>query len=371
LKKINIGVFILYITTRLFGQSFDSVTSFGFADTNGAIKRSEIYKGKIHLIGEVHHDAINPTIKLAYLYFLNNQNIYPKYFLFEDGAAACFNRNLYLESGNQFYLDAVAIINPYRAEEIELRNYYLSLPEQKRFKCVGVDVEYGYNNPHIVFKHVLVKYQKNLASTLKRLDKANYLQLLEDIEMKENPYNWDNKLVRSDVDSLISWLQSKDSIVLKNALTAEDFDLIARIAKGYLLGKGGKLFVRRQTADYNKKREFFIANNIYSLFLKDTSAHYFGKFGMSHVRLNITDTIKKALKNLSFAYTLNADKLYSKTNGKIYSNTIYYEKHKSIYVFLKNKKKELAAQYKQMSSKEFKLVPSNKSITNNLILFKK
>ena len=326
---------------------------------------------KIHLVGEIHYKPVNQEIRFLYLRLLNSLGIYPKYIVREEGEAASFIRNLYFETGNEFYLNQVSVMNPYRAEDIELKKYYLSLPEEKRFQFKGMDVEYSFYKPHFVIAYIFRKHRASLIDSLNFFDKEQLCALTESILEKQDPYTWDKKLVRKDVDSLIGWFRCEDSVLLKNTLGQEDYSLIKRILRGYVLGKGDLRLANSRSGEYNIEREKFLCDNLYQLYLRDTSSYYYGQFGMAHVILSAEDTIKRALNNPSFVSQLYSSAFYSSTNGNIQSTIIYYRKYQRIYVFLKKRKKELEQKYKLLSEGQSVLVPvKRKESEYMLLLFK-
>lgn len=266
----------------------------------------------------------------------------------------------------------IAPLGQYRKEVLALRKYYLSLPKEKRFSYIGVDVEYGYLQPHFVIKEKLKKYKKALLDTLSFLDKEELRGLVNWILEKENPYQWGNKYVREDVEKFGFWMQNEDSVILKSVLSKSDYHYVKKLLNAYNLGKGDRLFSNRQSDEYDFSREMYLAKNIYNAFLNDTGSYYYGRFGISHVRLNFMDDIKKTSKNLSMAYWLNnSDTLFSLTNNNIYSNIIYYNAHNKIYVFLKERKLQLDANLKKLRKCQLAFVPLKPlSVCNNLILFK-
>lgn len=305
---------------------FCLVGSFAFCQVSNTMHCNN--SSKIFLIGKEQPGKENLAVDISFLRKLNADNIFPKYIILETGHAKAFILNRYLENGeidllkDLFILDSVS-----QNHYAKLREIHRNLSPDRKFSFIGVNYDFDYEATHLALRYLLLnekEFSENTMCTsgLKYInydERFNYLictfidQRLSDSRAKE------------DIELMLDILNSKDSsLVIKKMGTK--YNEAKMVLNSYLLSKQRKnsfIYYTPGDREFQKKREDFITNNIYKLFLKDTAAYIFGSFTSCYTLFKEPDTLKIGVFN-SFANSLNYSGKYPYTNNKICASVTIY-----------------------------------------------
>lgn len=225
------------------------------------------------LTGEEHAVKSNYKIKLALLKYLN-QKYDVRYLLAEIGySSSCFI-NQYLETGNEAKLKLVykSLLGVAFGNKedysfwVELRKYNLTVPEDRRIKVIGIDIEHQMNTACEYLNYLLpenyppeeiqsaVQRYKNYCMSIYGDDFPRTMEKLQ-TDMNINPDIYKKYLGNNYFDFCMVVDNVVNSI---NAYSAHD-------------------------ADFYKIREPFMYSNFLRIYAHLPAGKYFGQFGMEHV----------------------------------------------------------------------------------------
>ncbi|PLX09037.1 MAG: hypothetical protein C0596_04355 [Marinilabiliales bacterium] len=194
----------------------------------------------------------------------------------ESGYANGYLVNHYLQTGDEECLSFITDLNQFEEKMYkELKKFYDTLPEDEKFKFVGVDVEI-YEADYKMFYTVSQMIQDSIMP--EKLE-----DMIFDFQEKATEGNTDAAQDKFD-DIYFDWKNNKESY---KELMGNNYDsyetLMKRMKKSY----------RFQFYNYNygrdtlkqTQRERYIYNNISSVVKENTNCNFFAQFGLAHIGL--------------------------------------------------------------------------------------
>jgi len=352
-------VFTIFCKHYGFCQISDyTLTSSGEFCKNGIQNNNKIY-----LIGEYHVQKLNFNIEFTFWQLLNQKGIFPKYNLREDGPSLCYLLNEYMKTGNEAIINILEFGDKSGISK-KVRNYYLSLPDEKKFSFVGIDVDRDAYLTHYAIRNILLKSKEIITEHID--------SIIRSFKLKKNPLAFSNKELEGDIKLLFKIMSNPDSIYVKK-YSMNNYEYLKLIKRSWELNKEAGMYnLNKASQEFKTKREWFMVNNLYSLIKNDTNAVCFGSFGIHHVQLSNKEKSYNDFNDVSMAAILNNDTSFPLTNNKINSNVIVYSylypKH---YKFFKTDEKEIKDCFKSMkeNSLQFRQY-TDPSFVTNLILLK-
>jgi len=338
-------------------------------------------KKTLFLIGEYHWQKGNFQVGLSYDSYLKENDLFPKYFVDESSPSYGYLFNRYISTGNELILKILDPTKQYWDVFREQRLYQQS--SSVKIKYVGVDIEQFNYIAHYALREIFSEVQmpcnySETWNTDSNNDTLNYAQIelceiINSIKSIQNPLASSNKGLKKDLDEILLFSKSSDSVLIKKNLGDNLFFEFTQIMTSYEISKKRKrLFVVFESDKFQIEREKFMTNQIYQLFAKDSTAIVYGQFGIDHVLLSTYKKHPKPYEKIRLGIALNNDKAYPLTNNKVCSNVIYYDYFKpSMYKFLQSDLKKIPNEFSKMKDCQLKILDfENKSKANNLILFK-
>jgi sulfur relay (sulfurtransferase) DsrC/TusE family protein len=230
----------------------------------------------VFLIGENHGTEKNQELEMAMLqYFHKNAGI--DALLMELPFSFTQYMTNYLETGDIVILDSLMASLDGTISQTEekyqfwqnLREYYSQLPQDEKFRLIGVDIEHQYTNAVNYLYELLPENPapqdlKKIADMLKENYRAELTQLV--IEVEELQYRI-FLAFKNDDDKMQHWLGDKYD-EFKHVST----NLGHRITSNQL-----------SSIDFNKFRDSVMAENFAFLDSKYQPEKMFGQWGVSHV----------------------------------------------------------------------------------------
>lgn len=334
---------------------FCVVGSFAFCQASDEMHCNNY--SKIFLIGKEQPGKENLAVDISFLRKLNADNIFPKYIILETGHAKAFILNRYLENGEIDLLKDLFILDSVTQNHyVKLRAIHENLSPDRKFSFIGVNYDFDYEATHLALRYLLLnekEFSENTMCTsgLKYInydERFNYLictfidQRLSDSRAKE------------DIELMLDILNSKDSSLVIKKMGVK-YNEAKMVLDSYLLSKQRKnsfIYYTPGDKEFQKKREDFITNNIYKLFLKDTTAYIFGSFTSCYTLFKEPVPDKVDVFN-TFANSLNYNGKYPLTNNKICASIII---HKDL---LKQQSKDYGLNKNELVN-EYKALEPNK-----------
>lgn len=267
---------------------------------------SDLDENEIFFAGE-NHGSIKSIEMNMYLlkYFVEKGNI--KYILYEDGYCTGEFLNNYLETGDEdilsFIQDDLRGTSSYTMEHYNLLkniyDYNLSLPEDKKLKFVGVDIEHQPN--------VAIRYIKSLIPD-KKIEDENVKELV-DIVKNIPKYDYNNAAKKA-----VEIINKNEEAI--RAYFGEKFFNIS-------------LAVRNLSISYGQStREKYIISNFIEQYENLPKGKWFGQFGGFHTQqegVEDIDGYKPFASYLDNEYENTKGKVisiqYDYFNGKVYNPT--------------------------------------------------
>lgn len=267
---------------------------------------SDLDENEIFFAGE-NHGSIKSIEMNMYLlkYFVEKGNI--KYILYEGGYCTGEFINNYLETGDEdilsFIQDDLSGTSSYTMEHYNLlKNIYaynLSLPEDKKLKFVGVDIEHQPN--------VAIRYIKSLIPD-KKIEDENVKELV-DIVKNIPKYDYNNAAKKA-----VEIINKNEEAI--RAYFGEKFFNIS-------------LAVRNLSISYGQStREKYIISNFIEQYENLPKGKWFGQFGGFHTQqegVEDIDGYKPFASYLDNEYENTKGKVisiqYDYFNGKVYNPT--------------------------------------------------
>lgn len=243
------------------------------------------YNNRLFLVGEVHEVETSPRIDFA-LFTQIHDKINVDVYLAEMDIAQGYYLQEYLKGANEMELHKIlkewpvyigSISKQYRNKWNKMRTYYAQLPENKKFKLVGID-------------------------------RIADFELVRKLLKEKLPMIYHDEIHETN-DSLISWSKNKLSLILdkeKSHLDMTTFNLLKNIE--YNISNYREIR-SRDTFMYQNFKRFYEQNqweynNIY------------GGFGFSH-------TLQAY--NYTFAGKVKKDSMLPYTNKLVSLNTLYVD----------------------------------------------
>ena len=237
--------------------------------------QTEVEDYSIFLVGESHGMAINQELESALLEFFVTEGGVQNYLLELSPSVVGFLRE-YLETGDEELLKFVfsSVAGTYFATEESYRHWrgvyglYQSLPEERQFSLLGVDVEH---NPLLALQylqHLLDKVESNELSGTRLGEIARVLRGERSIYSDE---------MHAFLTGLLSELET-EVVQIELGILVEEFELVlsSLLETASLPTPNGSLL-------WNAARD----KAMYASFLKqadkDGEAKYFGQWGLNHV----------------------------------------------------------------------------------------
>ena len=362
--------------------SYSQSTDFKFKIcTDSTVTSKHETNDVLFLIGEYHVQHGNFKIHLSYYDYLKSKGLSPKYIIEEGAPSYGYVMTKYLKTGDEFLLDIMGVDSNFRQIFRDLALFYKSLPDDKKFKYVGVDFERLVQIAHYAVRDILL--QSNLYCDYKSFafieeesncfDEKEVCYLFSLFKRKENPISWGRKNLKEDLTKLLDYVNSQDSLIIKDHLSSELYTELSIIMKSFEISKKRRrLFVVFERTEFQVEREKFMTNNIYRLFVNDPHAIVYGQFGIDHVLLSTYNKHPKPDQKMRLAIDLNNNPEYPLTNHKVCSNIIYYDYFKpNSYKFLQSDLSKINSEFTKMKDCELLIKDfENKSKATNLILFK-
>ncbi|UMB59211.1 hypothetical protein MHL31_08970 [Lutibacter sp. A80] len=243
------------------------------------------YQNKLFLVGEVHEVETSPRIDFA-VFSQINKKIKVDVYLAEMDMAQGYYLQEYIKGSNEIELKNIlkkwpvfigSISEQYRNKWKKMRAYYHQLPENSKFKLVGVD-------------------------------RIADFDLVRKLLKEKLPKKYHNE-IQSDNDALISWSKTELETILENEKSSFDestFNLLKNIAFNL--------------ANYkeNRSRDKFMYQNFKRLFTQNQwkNKNIYGGFGFSH-------TLQAY--HYTFAGRVKKDTTLPYTNKMVSLNSLYVD----------------------------------------------
>lgn len=263
---------------------------------------SDLSGKEVILTGEMHAVGMNTELELYMLKYLNQkQNV--NYLLCETGFASGQLFNKYLDTGDESILKCIyAELKGTAAGTMEsyefwvsLYNYNKTLPESKKIKVVGIDIEHQANTAY--------KYLFSLLPQGSAHDRMkNYI--MESLGNKDMKYT----------ENLYTTMLASEN-EYKNYFGSSYFDF--KLALGNLIN-ADKYYVSGGTNE--DFREACMLNNFKELYSHLPKGKYYGQFGQEHTYMR--DHGGRFGTHNSFATYISHK--FQKTKGKVMSITYLY-----------------------------------------------
>lgn len=293
---------------------------------------SNLNRKSIYLLGEFHHRAYNPNIEYTVLKSLNKRNVFPDFILQENGYSYSYIVNRYLLTGDEKYVDFLALFPKDVYYYKEIFKYNSQLKEKQKFLFFGIDYEkYPAQTLYAIkdlLSNVIINYEN---SSSDKMDSV--YEVISDIQKTDMA-----KIGNHKINTQLNYFQkiySSDSLIFKNLLK-QNYKHLESIMSGYeKRNTYKKINYDKANAEQMMDRELYMADNIYKLIKEDSTFILFGRFGLTHVSLTFQEQGWTRKNYNSFSSYLNTGNNYFKTNKKVWTSIIYYDKVKSkFYKFL-------------------------------------
>lgn len=305
------------------GRNYQSI-NINNTSNDFSIFDEDTEKNDVILCGEAHAVKYNYKLQLQLLEYFNKKNNL-KYLLAELPYSTSCYINDYLETGNQENLKIIignlqntfSYNNDFYDFWIKLRAYNLSLPQNKRIKVVGVDIEHEIPTAVKYLNSIMdknINVPGEIAVGINKFKQSvNYRSLTnEDVIYK----NSDLKKSMLDFQNYIK----RNENIFKEYLGSNYFDF--NFIVNNIVNSINSYSASPNFTQLVKIREKFIYTNFKILYNHLPKNKYFGQFGEEHVYQN---TLKSHDNdhNINFASYLN-DK-NSPVKGKVLSVEYYYK----------------------------------------------
>ncbi|MBD1262415.1 hypothetical protein HZY62_17590 [Maribacter polysiphoniae] len=243
------------------------------------------YQNKLFLVGEVHEVETSPRIDFA-LFTQLNERIKIDVYLSEMDIAQAYYLQEYLKGSNELELKNIlkewpvyigSISEQYRNKWVKMRTFYDQLPENSKFKLVGID-------------------------------RIADFELIRKLLKEKLPQKYHNE-IHSENDSLISWSKNKLNNILekeKSQLDKNTLNLLRNIE--YNISNYGRT-INRDTFMYLNFKRLYKQNQW-------ESKNIYGGFGFSHTLQAYSYT---------FAGRIKKDSTLPYTNKMVSLNTLYID----------------------------------------------
>lgn len=317
-------LFVIFFITSCINKQPETIDGFlkqnhteiSASSYNFNLLDSDIVKNDVILAGEGHAVAENFNIKFQLLKYLNKKyNI--KYLLVELGYSSSCYINQYLKSGDEKYLKIVYAnlkgTLDYCTESynfwINLRNYNLTIPKNRRIQAVGIDIEHQIDTAYDYLLSIIPNY----APPNKIM---SYIESLKNLKGSNNSLYFNNYNQVYDCKSFFISLKNNmktNTSIYNKYFRSNYFDfsiIIDNIINAISAYTAPAL-------DFNKVREPCIYNNFKRIYNHISGGKYFGEFGMEHVYQKTIDNQSK------FATFLNGND--SPVKNKVLSIAYDYE----------------------------------------------
>lgn len=270
----------------------------------------DIKDKKIILVGEHHNISENTNIEMKLLKYFQKE-IGVDYYLAELGYADAYFLNKYLENGDEEilkdYFDIYKKGQQYYTEErykhyIDIYNFNQKLPEDKRIKIVGVDIE-----SQASYRYILDILDDNKAMTNELVSLLNTLKDFSYMSINSNR----NLLII--LDKLIKDIEINEENY-KN-IFKDDFEGF-QIVINDLIDYSEARVSSKDMGEYMNKRDMYTYENFKEIDSKLKNPVYFGQWGKTHVYQDEFYSNVDLCDSNYFASLLNSDTEYK---GKILS----------------------------------------------------
>lgn len=276
-------------------------------DYNNAIQKidiSDFNKYKAYLIGENHATQKNTDVELFWLKLLNKtQKV--NYIFYEFGYADAQLVNLYLKSGNEFYINKIFenLASSFAdSDDVlvffrEVYKYNKTLPDEQQLRFVGVDVQHQFQTA-LYYLNVLLPDNLPPISIKKQIERLK--------RYNKTPYN--NQEIKELALSIKKNRSEYNNYLGQNMA---NFELtVANIMQG---------LTYYQLYDNNKE---YMSAKIREQYLIDNFIHICNTLPPSHKILGIFGSYHTFLHNGNMASYLNRN--YYPLRGKIATFTLVY-----------------------------------------------
>ncbi|MCG1037662.1 hypothetical protein [Polaribacter sargassicola] len=246
---------------------------------------NDFYNKKLFFVGEIHEVNTSPRIDFATFAQINEKKKID-YYLAEMDLIQGYYLQKYLEGSNQLTLKEIlenwvvyigSISNQYRQKWVKMRKYYADLPEDSKFKLIGIDKITDYD--------LLRKWLK---------------------EKLPNKYS---NTIPSDNKELILWSENNLKTIInavKNTLEVEDIKLLEDVY--FNLSNLNKIRTRDKFMYTNFKR-YYKQNNW-------NNKTFYGGFGFAHTLQAYDYTLAGRIKK---------DTLLPFSNSMVSINALYVD----------------------------------------------
>lgn len=292
----------------------------------------------LFVAGETHNRPANFTLQFELFKKLHKKGF--DILLYENSYSKVFIMNEYIKgekidfSGPEgFFFNELIFLD-------SLKQYYNQLPENKKFKLVGIDLEWKYGFNIFAIEHILSKVEKNeyFKDFLSKLQEYQSPVTIGELKPEKNEV----------FQELLKGL-TKDSLQAKKCLGRYYNDF-----KTIVISTIKHEEVAAHSYGYSKNvnqlnaREQYIFENIKAVYQENLNAKCYLQIGATHISLSKDSTWSKLNGYVSAITRLEHDSLYK---GKTISNLIVY-KGKAVFENRAECKvtKELFKQLKKNSS---------------------
>lgn len=245
----------------------------------------DFYKNKLFLVGEVHEVETSPRIDFA-LFTQLNEKVKVDIYLAEMDIAQGYYLEKYLKGSNEIELKNIlkewpvyigTISQQYRNKWKKMRTYYAQLPENSKFKLVGID-------------------------------RIADFELIRKLLKEKLPKKYHNK-IHSKNDSLISWSKNELNKILEKEKSQLDENTLNLLRN-----------IEYNISNYRKtrSRDTFMHQNFKRLHAQNQlgNKNIYGGFGFSHTLQAYSYT---------FAGLIKKDTTLPYTNKIVSLNTLYLD----------------------------------------------
>lgn len=253
----------------------------------------DLKDNKVFLAGELHGIQENYTLRLNLMMYLN-ENAGVNYYLAEMGYSSSYFLNKYLSTGDEKYLFVVAnsIVGSYdySLDDVNfwrsLYKYNQGLPEEKRIKVIGLDIEHQFWLAIMQLNDLLedINLGSEMEPTLGKLEffSASVCpQIKESRDILQNVRDLNTK----DILAVVAEIRedyNEHPEKYKNLLSKDDFDDFTFVINN--ITDTERIYTNRNNRDFfNKEREKAIYNNFLRAHDMHPEGKFFGQWGSFHI----------------------------------------------------------------------------------------
>ena len=300
-KTIVIFLLIAFSSFGLFAQNkVDELLSNTkvYSKSDSSIFPNPNNQYRFFIMGEYHFKDDNSELFLnAFKNLYKNENV--RIVFMESGYANTIILNHYLETGDESSLSYVLENFQFKRYVYEdLLSFYDTLPENEKFKFVGVDLEIYEADTKFQYATQLLTTDNEIPDSLNNLIN----------EFEDHNYADDTEAAQKSFDKIcFDWKRNNEKY---KELMGDNYKtyvtLIKKIKKSYRFDYYNYNYGKDSIKQTNRER--YIYNMIVSEVNKNPDCNFFGQFGLAHIGLERFLIVSEADGFQSFSAKLNSNK---------------------------------------------------------------